>query len=155
MRWREGAKAASEKFGVVVQEYNADYALQIIQIDHTLVDLFIVDAVSRKPLQRPWLRLAIDVASRMVAGFYLSLESPSSTSVASAIQNLVMPKEPWLQAKGIDAEWPVFGLPDVIHVDNGAEFHGMRIGRRLRAVSNCGIFARIRWSSDRGGAPPD
>ncbi|MBM7045531.1 Mu transposase C-terminal domain-containing protein [Rhizobium lusitanum] len=129
MRWREGAKAASEKFGVVVQEYNADYALQIVQIDHTLVDLFIVDAVSRKPLQRPWLTLAIDVASRMVAGFYLSLESPSSTSVALAIQNLLMPKEPWLQAKGIDAEWPVFGLPDVIHLDNGAEFHGKALVR--------------------------
>jgi putative transposase len=129
MRWREGAKAATEKFGVVVQEYNADYALQIIQIDHTLVDLFIVDAVSRKPLQRPWLTLAIDVASRMVAGFYLSLESPSSTSVALAIENLVMPKEPWLQAKGIDAEWPVFGLPDVIHLDNGAEFHGKALVR--------------------------
>ncbi|MFJ6327856.1 MULTISPECIES: Mu transposase C-terminal domain-containing protein [unclassified Rhizobium] len=129
MRWREGAKAATEKFGVVVQEYSADYALQIVQIDHTLVDLFIVDAVSRKPLQRPWLTLAIDIASRMVAGFYLSLERPSSTSVALAIQNLVMPKEPWLQAKGIDAEWPVFGLPDVIHLDNGAEFHGKALVR--------------------------
>lgn len=129
MRWREGAKAATEKFGVVVQEYNADYALQIIQIDHTLVDLFIVDAVSRRPLQRPWLTLAIDIASRMVAGFYLSLESPSSTSVALAIQHLVMPKEPWLQTMGIDAEWPVSGLPDVIHLDNGAEFHGKALVR--------------------------
>ncbi|MGO4566935.1 DNA-binding domain-containing protein [Rhizobium sp. 2YAF20] len=71
LRWREGAKAATEKFGIVVQEYNADCS-QIIQIDHTLVDLFIVDAVSRKPLQRPWLTLAIDIASRMVAGWLLS-----------------------------------------------------------------------------------
>ncbi|CAK7261705.1 MULTISPECIES: transposase [unclassified Shinella] len=65
----------------------------------------------------------------MVAGFYLSLEPPSSTSVALAIQHLVMPKAPWLQARGIDAEWPVFGLPDIIHLDNGREFHGKALVR--------------------------
>nr|WP_272809341.1 transposase family protein [Shinella sp. YE25] len=101
----------------------------MVQIDHTLVDLFIVDARDRRPLQRPWLTLAIDIASRMVAGFYLSLEPPSSTSVALAIQHLVMPKAPWLQARGIDAEWPVFGLPDIIHLDNGREFHGKALVR--------------------------
>ncbi|NTF72591.1 Mu transposase C-terminal domain-containing protein [Rhizobium rhizogenes] len=141
MQWREGAKAARDKFGVVVQEYNSNYALQIIQIDHTLVDLFIVDVVSRRPLQRPWLTLAIDIASRMVAGFYLSLESPSSTSVALAIQHLVMPKEPWLQAMGIDAEWPVSGLPDVIHLDNGAEFHGKAL---IRGAPEHGIELMYR-----------
>ena len=126
---REGAKVARQRFDAVVCEYRADHALQIVQIDHTLVDMFVVDAASRKPLQRPWLTLAIDIASRMVAGFYLSLESPSSTSVALVIQNLVMPKEPWLQAMDIDAGWPVFGLPDVIHLDNGTEFHGKALVR--------------------------
>lgn len=129
VRWRDGAKAAKDKFGVVVEEYNAEYAFQIVQIDHTLVDLFIVDTASRVPLQRPWLTLAIDIASRMVAGFYLSLESPSSTSVALTIQHLVMPKASWLQARGIDTEWPAFGVPDVIHLDNGAEFHGKALVR--------------------------
>lgn len=129
MQAREGAKAARQKFDAVVCEYNADHALHIVQIDHTLVDLFIVDARDRRPLQRPWLTLAIDIASRMVAGFYLSLEPPSSTSVALAIQHLVMPKSLWLQARGIDAEWPVFGLPDIIHLDNGREFHGKALVR--------------------------
>ncbi|RUX79459.1 transposase, partial [Mesorhizobium sp. M2A.F.Ca.ET.040.01.1.1] len=101
MRDREGAKAARERFEPVVQEYRADHALHIVQIDHTLVDLFIVDAVHRRPLQRPWLTLAIDIASRMVAGFYLTLESPSSASVALCVQHMVMPKEPWLEARGI------------------------------------------------------
>ncbi|WFU13003.1 Mu transposase C-terminal domain-containing protein (plasmid) [Rhizobium sp. CB3090] len=141
LQWREGAKAAKQKFGSVVQEYNADYALQIVQIDHTLVDVFIVDAVSRKPLQRPWLTLAIDIASRMVAGFYLSLERPSSTSVALAIQNVVMPKAPRLQSMGVDVVWPVFGLPDVIHLDNGAEFHGKAL---VRGAAEHGIELMYR-----------
>lgn len=70
VRWREGAKAAKDKFGIVVEEYNAEYAFQIVQIDHTLVDLFIVDTASRVPLQRPWLTLPINIASRMVASFW-------------------------------------------------------------------------------------
>jgi putative transposase len=129
VRDRHGARAARERFDPVVQEYRADHALHIVQIDHTLVDLFIVDAVHRRPLQRPWLTLAIDIASRMVAGFYLTLENPSSASVALCVQHMVMPKEPWLEARDIKAAWPVFGLPDVIHVDNGKEFHGRALAR--------------------------
>ncbi|WEX12323.1 Mu transposase C-terminal domain-containing protein [Chelativorans sp. AA-79] len=129
VRDREGARAARERFDPVVQEYRADHALHIVQIDHTLVDLFIVDAVHRRPLQRPWLTLAIDIASRMVAGFYLTLENPSAASVALCVQHMVMPKEPWLEARNIQAAWPVFGLPDMIHVDNGKEFHGRALAR--------------------------
>ncbi|WP_234843248.1 DNA-binding domain-containing protein [Sinorhizobium meliloti] len=67
---REGGRAARQRYTPVLEEYSAQHAMEIVQIDHTLVDLFVVDAVSRQPLQRPWLTLAIDVASRMVAGFY-------------------------------------------------------------------------------------
>ncbi|MBX4963355.1 Mu transposase C-terminal domain-containing protein [Rhizobium binae] len=141
MKLREGAKAARQQFAPVVGEYSAEYALQVVQIDHTLVDLFIVDAVSRQPLQRPWLTMAIDVASRVVTGFYLSLESPSSTSVALAIQHLVLPKDSWLASRGIEAEWPVFGLPDVIHLDNGREFHGKAL---VRGAAEHGIDLQYR-----------
>lgn len=126
---REGAKAARDLFKPVVQEYRADHALHIVQIDHTPVDLFVVDAVHRRPIQRPWLTLAIDVASRMVAGFYLSLEAPSSASVALAIHHAVMSKSAWLAARGVHGDWPVAGLPDVIHVDNAPEFHGPGLER--------------------------
>lgn len=135
-RDRDGGKAARKRFTPVVHEYRADHALHVVQVDHTQVDLFVVDAVQRQPIQRPWLTLAIDVASRMVAGFYLSLESPSSTSVALAIQHMVMPKSAWLSALHIKADWPVFGLPDVIHVDNGREFHGKSL---IRGTAEHGI----------------
>ena len=98
--------------------------MEIVQIDHTLVDLFVVDAVNRQPLQRPWLTLAIDIASRMVAGFYLSLEHPSSTSVALAIRHMVLPKTPWLAEQKVSGDWPVYGLPTAIHLDNAREFRG-------------------------------
>lgn len=121
-RARDGAKAARDRFLPVPGEYVAERAYEVVQIDHTLVDVIVVDRASRQPLQRPWLTLAIDVASRMVAGFYLTLEPPSATSVALAIQNLVLPKAPCLARLDVDGEWLAAGLPDAIHVDNAKEF---------------------------------
>lgn len=126
---REGAKAARDGFKPVVAQYRADHALQVVQIDHTPVDIFVVDTVHRRPIQRPWLTLAIDVASRMVAGFYLSLEAPSAASVALAIHQSVTRKSAWLAARGVTGDWPVSGLPDVIHLDNAKEFRGRALKR--------------------------
>lgn len=121
---REGAEAARARFAPVVGEYRASHALEVVQIDHTKVDVFVIDSVHREPIGRPWLTLAIDVASRMVAGLYVSLESPSSTSVALAIRHLVLPKEPWLARLGVAAEWPVDGAPEALHLDNAKELKG-------------------------------
>ena len=39
-----------------------------VQVDHTLVDVIVVDRQYRRPLQKAWLTLAIDVASRKGGG---------------------------------------------------------------------------------------
>jgi putative transposase len=123
-RAREGASAARQQYTPAIDVYSVAHAMEVVQIDHTLVDLFVVDAVNRQPLQRPWLTLAIDVASRMVAGFYLSLEHPSSTSVALAVRQMVLPKASWLVEQNVVGDWPVYGLPTAIHLDNAREFRG-------------------------------
>lgn len=97
--------------------------LEIVQIDHTKVDVTVVDPVTRRPIGRPTLTLAVDVNSRMVMGLYLSLEAPSLTAVALCLTHAVMDKTAWLAARGIAADWPAHGIPLCIHVDNGAEFH--------------------------------
>ena len=73
----------------------------------------------------------------MVAGFYLSLEAPSAVSVALAIQHLALPKEAWLSARDVKADWPTAGLPDAIHVDNGKDFlsHALRRGAEEYGIS--------------------
>lgn len=129
MAMRNGPKAASDRFRAVPRQYEAAHAFDIVQIDHTLADIIVVDREYRKPLQRPWLTLAIDIASRMIAGFYLTLEAPSTASVALAIQHCVQPKEPWLAGLGIGAEWPVSGFPDAIHLDNAKEFRARALKR--------------------------
>src|SRR5271165_2671997 len=56
-------------------------------------DVLVVDEWERQPLGRPWLTLAIDVASRFVTGFQISLDRPSSLTVALVLTQAVLPKE--------------------------------------------------------------
>ena len=104
-------------------------ALGIVQADHTPVDLIVVDEVNRLPIGRPWVTIIFDVASRAVLGFHATLEAPSATSVSMALSMACLPKSQWLKALGIDLDWPMYGIPDVLHLDNASEFHGEALRR--------------------------
>jgi putative transposase len=119
---RQGSKAAREKYEHIRRSPSINKGLERVQIDHTPVDLIVVDERDRKPLGRPWLTLAIDVASRMVCGFYLSMMPPSTISVALALAHCVAPKDLWLADRELSFEWPVSGLPDLVYMDNAKEF---------------------------------
>ena len=129
---REGAKAAHDKFRPVAKGPPTKLPLELVQIDHTLADVMVIDEIDRQPIGRPWLTLAIDVATRMVAGSHLSLDRPSSTSVALTIAHAVLPKASYLQRLGVDRLWPVHGIPRTIHLDNGLEFHSQALERGCR-----------------------
>ena len=103
-------------------ELTASHPLDIVQIDHTQIDVMVVDAASRQSMTRPWLTLAIDVHTRMVVGAYLSLDEPSVISVGICLLNAVFEKAAFLASKDLDLAWPAMGLPNTIHVDNGPDF---------------------------------
>lgn len=97
--------------------------LDVVQIDHTPVDLILVDPTERQPIGRPWITVAIDVFSRCIAGFHVTLEPPSATSVGLCLAHVAADKRPWLEAVDVEADWPVTGRPRRIGVDNAREFH--------------------------------
>jgi putative transposase len=100
-----------------------------VQIDHTRVDAIVVDETHRLPIGRPWLTLAVDVATRVVVGLYVSLEAPSSTSVALCLSQAVLPKESWLRSRALTCAWPAWGVPRAVHADNGADFTSSALRR--------------------------
>jgi len=53
----------------------------------------LVDGLERKPIGRPGLTLALDVASRAALEFFLSLKARSSLAVALALSRAVLPKD--------------------------------------------------------------
>jgi putative transposase len=126
---RDGRKAASDLYRSVVGSYSADYPLQVVQMDHTPADIIIVDEHFRRPIGRPTLTLQVDVATRVIPGFYISLESPSATSVGMAIRHAVLAKIAWLEEREIKVDYPIFGIPDALHLDNAREFHSRALER--------------------------
>lgn len=106
-----------------------DHPLAILQIDHTPVDLIIVDEIYRKSIGRPYLTVAIDVYSRCITGFCLTLEPPSAISAALCLTHSVFEKEKWLSDRKIETEWPIWGIPNLIYVDNAKEFHSEALQR--------------------------
>lgn len=124
LRGRGYREKAKDKFTPKAGFFpNADYPLSVIQIDHTPVDIILVDDKYRKPIGRPFITVAIDVYSRMITGYYISLDAPSVTSVSMCISRSILPKIDLLLEFGLaDATWDVFGMPRKIHVDNGSDF---------------------------------
>ncbi len=124
-----GGREAKRRYGAVPGSFAVTDALEVVQIDHTVVDAIIVDEAHRKPIGRPWITMAIDVATRVVLGVYLSLESPSALSVGLCLAHACLPKDGWLSLNGIDAKWPMWGLPRLLHADNAREFKSEALRR--------------------------
>ncbi|MFG6531383.1 MULTISPECIES: hypothetical protein [unclassified Sulfitobacter] len=118
MARREGRDKAERRYLATPGMLVANDPHDIVQIDHTKVDVTVVDPVTRRPLGRPTLTVAIDVNTRMVLGFHLSLEPPSLLAVALCLTHAVIDKSHWLTARGISTDWPTRGIPHAIYVDN-------------------------------------
>lgn len=133
---------ARNLFSAIKGQYpGATFPLAVVQIDHTPLDLVVVDPVYRKPIGRPCLTLAIDVYSRMVCGLYLALEAPSSTSVGMCLANAVNAKDAYTEALGVPGSWPVWGKPALLHSDNGPDFRSKAVAH---ACEQHGIDHKFR-----------
>lgn len=109
-----------------------NYPLGIVQIDHSPIQVCFVDSKSRQEIGNAYLTVVVDSYSRMVLGFYISLEAPSALSTGLALARAILPKEEYLKSLGIEAEWPCWGFPDIVLMDNAQELNGqmMQTARR-------------------------
>ena len=110
----------------------APHPLAVCQIDHTPADIHFVEVVNDAGVfvGRPYLTIVVDVFSRAILGFCLTIEKPSSLSVALCLAQALCPKDAWLGARGLgDHDWPMFGRPGTLVVDAAKEFKGAAFGR--------------------------
>ena len=95
------------------------------QIDHTEVDVVVVDEEKRQPLPgRPWLTQPPTWLLPALTGFHLSMSEPSRL-VDGALGMLRATFDKTRVAHRITdvtEEWPTVGLPEMIGVDNGSDF---------------------------------
>lgn len=127
LKKREGKKSVHHLYPIKGEFPDGNYPLEVIQIDHTRVDIELVDSKHREVIGRPWITLAIDVYSRMIAGFYISFDTPGYFGTGQCLANAILSKEPILEKYDIQTKWPLEGFPSMIHMDNAREFRGKDI----------------------------
>lgn len=140
---RLGSNEALATQAPSVRGVEATYPLEIVQIDHAIIDLMVVSALTRQVIGRPWITLAIDVFSRCVVGYYMSFDPPDQTSVALALEHSCLPKEKWLRSIELEGKvkYPVFGKMARIAWDNARTFKAASL---LAQCERYGIEVRPR-----------
>ena len=106
-----------------------DSPLQTVQIDHSPLDIILLDEITGKVItKRPWLTIALDVYSRCVWGYYLGLQQPNADTVGLTILIGCFRKQDLVNRFGL-SDWPVYGKPFQIHTDNGKDFRSRALER--------------------------
>lgn len=93
------------------------------EVDHTLLDIFVIDPDTGKAAARPWMTTIIDRYSRCIVGFSLSFAPPSWTSIMDALRISIRRKDKILYTlTGIKNTWDCFGVPKFLICDKGRDF---------------------------------
>lgn len=122
-RIRLGASFAAQKWRHATGGIYATRVLQRVEIDHTLLDLYVIDDRRGIPLGRSTVTIIVDAYSSYILSIYVSFEGGSIGRVAKTIKIALVPKDDLLGSLTFDNPWYTPGLWEVLVVDNGLEFH--------------------------------
>lgn len=133
---RLGARKAKEKFQVKDMAYeDVTRPLQMWEMDHTTLDIIIVDDVTRELLGRPVLTTIVDVATRYPVALMVHFQNCGFPAVAAALTFAILPKADLTTVvPNVRHSWLSYGFPDVLVCDNGSEFHSKALVRACQEM---------------------
>ena len=120
---RHGKRKADIEYNSMKAGVVTERVMERVCVDHTKLDLFVIDSETSIPLGRPWLTLAVDEYSRSIVGAYISFKDPDFGVILKLIRNTIEPKDyiaeryPFVKNK-----WSCYGCPELFVFDNGKEF---------------------------------
>lgn len=121
---RIGKYAANKKHRVAGEVLVVDGILDRWEIDHTQLDVQLVDEETGLVIGRPYITVVLDKFSRMIMGYLLHLAAPNTETVLRVIERSIRPKAAFLERfPKVQNEWRAHGLPARLVPDNAAEFH--------------------------------
>ncbi|WP_292933150.1 Mu transposase C-terminal domain-containing protein [Noviherbaspirillum sp.] len=130
MAARFGPQVAQMKYRTSRQGVRPRFILERVEIDHTPLDLFIIDDETGLPQGRPTVTMAVDAFSKMLVGMHIGFSGTSIEAVFACLRHALIPKT---YVKGtypeIENDWPCYGHIETLVCDNGLEFHSKELER--------------------------
>lgn len=148
---REGKAVTEKELRVAKDHVKVQHVLERVEIDHSPLDVQIIDKASGLVLGRAWLTLAIDRRSRCVLGFFLGFNPPSGYSVLACLRRAILPKTAILRRfPQIRSDWPCHGVMDLIACDNGMDLHANDVEAAALAMSIEVLFCGVEHPEMKG-----
>jgi len=145
---RYGKLAANREFRAALgRQERPTRPMQRVELDHTLLDIIVVDDETFMILGRPVIAFAVDALTRCIAGFGLGFEQPSAATVTACLKHAILPKT-YLKSAYPDIKnaWECMGNIETLVGDRAFE----NLGRRLAsACRHTGID--LEFNKSRSG----
>jgi putative transposase len=130
-RIRHGPAYASAKWRHAIGGIYVSRPMQRVEMDHTVLDLYVIDEKRGIPLGRPMLTILVDAYSGYILSLYVSFEGPSVARIAQTTKIALSPKDDLTARCNLTQRWLTPGLWETLVLDNGLEFHS----RFMRSLS--------------------
>jgi putative transposase len=135
----EGVAAFRDHYELVFR-HRAKQPNALWLADHTQLDLLILDANGAEV--RPWLTTILDDYSRAVMGYMVFIGAPSALNTSLALRQAIWRKQ--------RPEWPVCGIPDVLHVDHDADFTSLHLEQAAADLRMQLVYSTVARPQGRG-----
>lgn len=96
--------------------------LERVEIDHTTLDLFVVDERDGLPIGRPHITACIDKYSALAPGWHIGFNQGGYESIMLCLQHAFLPKPDYRVLYGTEHDYPVHGLFEKLCIDNGPDY---------------------------------
>ena len=143
-RVRKGATYAERKWRKSSGGVYATRPLERVEMDHTMLDTYVIDDERCIPLGRPILTMIIDSFTNYILAIYISFEGESLGRVAKSIRMALTLKDDVVAAVGAKNEWITPGMWECLVVDNALAFQSPQL-KRIANVLGCDLeFGPVR-----------
>lgn len=108
--------------------------LERVEIDHTTLDLFVVDECDGLPIGRPYITACIDKYSALVPGWHIGFHAGGYESIMLCLRHAFLPKPNYQDLYGTEHDYPVYGLFEKLCIDNGRDFKSANLREALAEI---------------------
>lgn len=136
----QGGKKAYQNQYDLVYRRESSKPNEIWQADHTLLDIWLLDAKSQPA--RPWLTIVLDDYSRAIAGYFLSFDAPSARHTSLALHQAIWRKS--------TPNWHICGIPEILYTDHGSDFTSKHLEQVCIDLKINLIFSSVGKPRGRG-----